>query len=211
MKKKKILLLSPHTDDAELGAGGTIAKLLKNNKIYYAAFSICENSIPKKWPKNILEKEVHLATKLLGIKAKNLFIFKHEVRSFPEIRQTILNEIISLRKKIKPDLVIIPSGNDYHQDHQVLNKEAIRAFKTCASIICYELPWNHVDFKTDFFVQLTKEHINKKMQALKEYKSQISLKRPYFTKEFIFGLAKVRGTQCNSDYAESFEVIRWRI
>lgn len=211
MKDKKILFLSPHTDDAELGAGGTIAKFISDNDIYYAAFSICEDSLPENYPKDTLEKEVKAAVRSLGIKKKNLFLFKHRVRSFPKIRGDILDEIISLRDEIRPDIVVIPSQNDFHQDHQVLSNESIRAFKTCASIICYELPWNHVAFRTDLFVLLEEEHIIKKMEALKKYKSQIFMKRPYYTKEFIFGLGKVRGAQCNSEYAESFEVVRWRI
>ncbi len=211
MEGKKILFLSPHTDDAELGAGGTIIKLLEKNEVFYAVFSSCEESLPAGFAKDTLEKEVIEVAKKLGIKEENLIIFKHKVRSFPSIRGEILQEIIGLKKKIKPDLVVIPSLNDFHQDHQVLANEAIRGFKTDASIICYELPWNHVDFRTNMFIKLEKEHVEKKFGALQNYKSQVYLKRPYFSKEFIFGLAKVRGVQCNSDYAEAFEVIRWRL
>lgn len=211
MKRSKILLLSPHTDDAELGAGGTIAKLIKKCEIYYAAFSTCEESLPPHWPKDTLEKEVKAATSSLGIKSRNLYIFKHQVRSFPKIRDAILNNIIFLRQKINPDIVIAPSPNDYHQDHQILINEAIRAFKNCASIMCYELPWNHVRFNTHLFVRLKKEHMEKKFRALLQYKSQMDLRRPYFTKDFIWGLGKVRGVQCHAEYAESFEVIRWQM
>jgi len=211
MEGKKILFLSPHTDDAELGAGGSIVKLLKNNEIYYAAFSICEDSLPKGWPSDTLAKEVKAATKMLGIHPRNLFLFEHQVRNFPKIRERILQEIIELRQKIKPNIVIIPSQNDYHQDHQILSNEAIRAFKTTASIICYELPWNHVSFNTQLFIKLDENNINCKFRALKQYKSQLHANKTYFSKEFIYGLAKVRGVQCNAKYAESFEVIRWTI
>ena len=54
MVGNKILLLSPHTDDAELGCGATIAKLIRQGKtVYYAAFSACEQSVIEGFPKDI--------------------------------------------------------------------------------------------------------------------------------------------------------------
>tara|TARA_Y100000739_G_C20308302_1_gene328716 strand:+ start:165 stop:359 length:195 start_codon:yes stop_codon:yes gene_type:complete len=59
--KNKILVLAPHTDDGEIGCGGSIARFIDEGKeIYYIAFSKCEESVPKGFPKNILEEEVKL-------------------------------------------------------------------------------------------------------------------------------------------------------
>ncbi|HDI73125.1 MAG TPA: PIG-L family deacetylase [Candidatus Altiarchaeales archaeon] len=208
--KQRILVLSPHTDDGEIGCGGTIAKFIEEGKdVFYVALSVCEDSIPKNLSKNTLEEEVRKATRILGIKEENLLVYKNRVRSFPAIRQDLLETIIELRDKIKPDLVFIPSLNDVHQDHQVIANEALRAFKTTSSIFCYEEPWNHLNFSTLAFIALDKRHIQKKWNALKCYQSQILQGRPYFTKEFIEGLARIRGTQINSGYAEAFEVLRW--
>ena len=59
------------------------------------------------------------------------------------------------------------------------------------------------------FVKLNESYMQKKMELLNCYNSQIIKNRPYFTKEFIYGLAKTRGVQIGHDYAEAFEVIRW--
>lgn len=73
---KKILVLAPHTDDGELGAGGAISYLIeKGAEVYYAAFSTAEESVPDGFPKDILKSEVKKATKCLGIKKENLFIY----------------------------------------------------------------------------------------------------------------------------------------
>jgi len=48
---------------------------------------------------------------------------------FPENRQKILEDLIKIKKEIKPDLIFVPSFNDIHQDHQVLTQEGLRAFK----------------------------------------------------------------------------------
>ena len=66
---KNVLVLAPHTDDGELGAGGSIAKLIeKGSKITYAAFSTAVESVPKGYPSDILKVEVKQATNVLGIK-----------------------------------------------------------------------------------------------------------------------------------------------
>ena len=72
-KYKKILVLAPHTDDGELGCGGSIRKFIDDGcEVYYAAFSTAEKSVPKGLPKDILKTEVQSATSALGIINKNL-------------------------------------------------------------------------------------------------------------------------------------------
>ena len=203
----KILILAPHTDDGELGCGGTIAKFLEEgNEVFYVAFSTCEISVPKDLPKDILEKEVKKATKKLGIKNNNLIIKKFPVRNFQKHRQDILDELIKIKKKISPEMVFIPSSYDIHQDHQVIHQEAKRAFKF-ATILGYEFMWNNYEFKTGNFIILKKRHIMKKIEAIKKYKSQG--KRFYNSEESLIGLARYRGLQIGEDFAEAFEVIRW--
>lgn len=208
LKYKKILVLAPHTDDAELGCGGTIAKFLEDgSEVFVAVFSTAEESVPKGSPQDILEKEFYQAMDTMKIPKKHLFVYKYKVRKLSYFRQDILEELVKLRRVIKPDLVLLPSGQDVHQDHQVIHSEGIRAFKNL-SILGYELPWNHITFSTQAFMELEYRHIEAKWNALQSYTSQINLRKPYFTKEFIEGLAKVRGTQINKEWAEAFEVLR---
>ena len=203
---KNVLVLAPHTDDGELGAGGTISKLVENNvNVYYAAFSTAEQSVPVGFEKDILKTEVKNATKKLGIKEENLFIYNYEVRKLNYVRQEILENLIALRKNIDIDLILMPSLRDIHQDHTTVAQEGLRAFKT-KTILGYELIWNNLSFDTTSFVKLEKRHIENKVNALREYKSQNG--RDYMSQEFIFSLAKIRGVQIGAEYAESFEVIR---
>lgn len=205
-KFRNVLVLAPHTDDGELGAGGTIAKLIEADAtVYYAAFSTAEKSVPEGFPKDILKTEVKNATFKLGIKSNNLLIYNYEVRKLNYVRQEILEELINLRRQINPDLVLLPSLNDIHQDHSTVAQEGLRAFKQ-TTILGYELIWNNLTFSTSCFVKLNKEHIEKKCRALKEYKSQQH--RDYISEEFVKSLAKTRGVQIGSEYAEAFEVIR---
>lgn len=209
LKFENILVLAPHTDDGELGAGGTIAKFIEQgSKVTYVAFSTAEQSVPEGLPKDVLRTEVKAATKTLGIQLENLIVLNFQVRKFNYVRQEILEELIKIRKSQKFDLVLIPSLKDIHQDHAVIAQEGVRAFKS-TSILGYELIWNDLQFDTTCFVKLEKKHVETKIAALKSYQSQNM--REYMSPEFISSLAKIRGVQVNAQYAECFEVIRWII
>jgi len=207
---ENILILSPHTDDAELGAGGTIIKFIEEKKnILWVVFSTAEESLPSGLPPDILAFEFKEVMNKLGLNNNNFNIHHFKVRYLCDSRQKILEELITIREAFQPDLVIGPSLHDFHQDHSVIANEMVRAFKTTASIICYELPWNHISFETQFFSKLQKNHIDRKVDVLKSYRSQFEKKRHYFSEEFVRGLASTRGAQVETDYAEAFEVIRW--
>jgi LmbE family N-acetylglucosaminyl deacetylase len=201
-----ILVLAPHTDDGELGMGGTINYFVENGKnVIYVAFSTAEQSVPEGFSKDILKTEVKAATAKLGIKPHNLLIHHYEVRKLSYSRQEILEELVQIKKQWQPDLVFIPSLHDIHQDHTTIAQEAVRAFKN-TTLLGYELIWNNLTFDTQCFVKLEHRHIDLKIEALKEYKSQGI--RDYLSPDFIRSLARTRGVQVGCEYAEAFEVIR---
>jgi len=206
---KKILILAPHTDDGEFGCGASIAKFIHESKeVYYAAFSLAEESVPPQFPKNILETEVKAATKILGIKPDNLLLYKYKVRHFAYYRQEILEDLVNLNKDLSPDLVFMPALHDLHQDHSTIATEGLRAFKK-TSILAYEMPWNNLNFATQSFISISEENLKKKLAALNCYNSQKG--KDYVSEEFIRSLAITRGVQIGKKYAEVFEVIRWII
>lgn len=203
---KEVLVLAPHTDDGELGLGGTISKLVDEGaNVTYIAFSTAEESVPKGFPKDILKTEVRNATFILGVKPENLIIYNYQVRKLNYARQEILEDLIKIRRNHHFDLVFIPSPHDIHQDHTTIAQEGIRAFKN-NTILGYELIWNNLTFNTQCFVELEEKNIKKKIQALKEYHSQGQ--RSYLSDDFICSLARTRGVQIGCEYAEAFEVIR---
>lgn len=207
MRNQRILVLGPHTDDGEWGAGASIARWIKQgHEIWYAAFSAAEESVLSDFSPDVLRTEIIDATMELGIKKENLRVLKHKVRYFPRDRQEILEEMIRLRREIQPTLVILPSSYDTHQDHKVISEEGFRAFKrTC--ILGYEIPWNNRKIDLTYFQEVDEEDLIKKIQAIAAYKSQ-AFRNPKY-EEFIRSLAVQRGFQVGSRYAEAYEVIRW--
>lgn len=208
---QKVLVLGPHTDDGEFGCGATMAKFIEEGKdVYYATFSIAEESVPEGMPKDILLQEVKKASKALGIEDENLINFRYRVRHFPQFRQDILEDLVRLRREIQPDLVFLPSREDVHQDHHTIYAEGLRAFKF-TRILAYEMPWNNLTVTTNCFVLLEDHHIETKIEAIKCYESQVNAGRRYANEEFIKSVARTRGVQSGVHYAESFEVIRWLV
>ena len=143
---------------------------------------------------------------VLGVAREDILVYDYEVRKLNYERQRILEDLVIQRNELLPDLVIMPALHDIHQDHAVVALEGLRAFKN-TTILSYELIWNNMYFKPTAFINLERRHVELKAKALQAYRSQSH--RNYMTDEFIFGIAKARGTQVNMDYAESFEIVRW--
>jgi LmbE family N-acetylglucosaminyl deacetylase len=209
LQESTVLVLAPHTDDGELGCGGTIVKLLQEgHRVYYVAFSTADESVPSEFPQDQLNIEVRQAMAVLGLPEDQLIVYNYTVRKLNYVRQEILEELIALRERLAPDLVMIPSSRDIHQDHQTVYHEGIRAFKFC-SILGYELIWNNLGFETDCFIEISEAALDRKIAALDVYVTQRG--KNYMRPEFIRSLARVRGVQIGVPYAEAFEVIRWII
>lgn len=203
---KNILVLAPHTDDGEFGCGASIAKFKRDGaKVTYVAFSSCEESLPKDCNANQLKEELFLATKTLGIHHEDVILFDFKVRFFPRDRQEILEKLVQLNRRLKPDLIFMPSLNDTHQDHLTIAQEGFRAFKK-TTILGYEVPWNNRAFPTTCFIEISDQDLDAKAQAISCYKSQKF--RNYANQDYLRSLAITRGSQVGKKLSESFEVIR---
>jgi len=201
---KKALVLAPHTDDGEFGCGGTISRLVREGcTVKYVAFSDCKESVPAGFPSDILAKEMKSATAILGL--TDVHLLDYNVRYFDTERQRILEDLIKIKREYQPDVVLTPCTTDFHQDHSTISKESIRAFKDVA-ILGYELPWNNLQLPSSGIIKLTAQDVDKKIQAIAEYKSQLG--RAYSSPEFLRAQALTRGTRIRATYAEAFELIR---
>jgi LmbE family N-acetylglucosaminyl deacetylase len=203
---ERVLVLAPHTDDGEFGAGGTMARLVEAGvDVRYVAFSIATRSLPEGFAPDTLAREVREATGELGIPERNLLVHDFDVRTFPVHRQDILELLVALWEEWQPDAVFQPSLHDIHQDHQVIAAEGLRAFKR-TTILGYEIPWNNFDFAYQAYVSLSREHVERKIAALSKYASQQH--RRYSDSEYIRNVARTHGINVNREYAEVFEVYR---
>lgn len=206
----RALFLAPHGDDAYIAGAGTIVRLLESSvEVYVATFSNAAESLPKGFPPDTVDREFRAASKALSIPDGNLIFEHYPVRHFAEKRQEILQKMFRWRDDLKPDWVFAPSTADVHQDHVVIATEATRAFRRTSSVYGFDMPWNAPGpARLELFVELTEAHLAKKMAAVAEFKSQQKKANNCATPEYAQSLAKVRGNQIDTPYAEAFEVIR---
>lgn len=199
-----ILILSPHTDDIELGCGGSLTKWMEKHSVYVVAFSPCVESILKGWDKNSTKMEFIKSMESLKCEYG---LWEIPVRQFNKYRDEIRETLYRYCRDMNPDLVVTSSKNDLHQDHQVISEETLRVFK--CSVLGYESPYNNYSFHPVYYEKLEEKHLLKKKELINFYESQKAKGQDYFSDEFIYGLARVRGLQIKSKYAEAFECYRF--
>ncbi len=217
---KRILILSPHADDEILGCGGFISKYSKKN--YYVSVLILTNAnkgAPEIFSSEKIKqirKESKLANNLIGTK-KLLFenLPALNLNNYPIYK--ISNIISKYILEINPEIVLIPSSHDIHDDHKIIFKAAkvsLRPNKKSKlkKILSYEVvsetEWNEDEksFNPNFFVSLNKSDVNNKIKAFLKYKSQVKKFPHPRSKETILNLSKMRGSQVYMKYAEAFRV-----
>jgi len=200
IKNKVILAIAPHLDDIELGVGGTIYKLGKENTVHYLGLSL-----PPLVPHDSFMNEFWESAFHLGLSKERMILKNYDPRDLFKDRMDILQLFYDTNKALKPDIVFVPNSNDIHQSHQVVYQEARRAFKY-STILGYELPWNSLSFNMDVFIELSAEDVKVKQESINSFASQ--KERMFFSNDIITDLAKLRGKQIGKEYAECFELTR---
>ena len=215
MKKKlNVLVLSPHADDAELGMGGTIAKLVKqkNNVTILTAILPKENLSGKvdKYMENKRYKEQINSSKLLGAKLQTLNLDPYDFK-FNREYVKIFDEKI---KKIEPDVIFSCWEHDTHQDHKTLANIIFSVSrKNNISLYMYEamLPGgiNTNAFNPQLFIDISK-FMKTKIKSINCYKSVFHRKKNNYSNfmESIAARAKFRGEMIGVKYAECFVVVK---
>jgi len=218
--KKKILILSPHADDEILGCGGLISNYSAKN--YHISVLILTNAnvgAPEIYSQKGIEKLRDEAKKANNIIGTSKLYFENlpaiNLNNYPFYK--ITNVIEKYIEKINPEIVLIPSSNDIHEDHKIIFKTAkvsMRPTKkrNLKKILSYEVlsetEWNEYgkSFNPNYFIHLKKSDITKKVKAFLKYKSQVKKFPHPRSKEAIINLARVRGSQIFAEYAEAYRV-----
>lgn len=218
--KKRILVVAPHPDDETLGVGGTVAKYsAQGNEVFVLMVS---GHLPPIYSRKAYEEtvsEAYLAFSVLGV----------EKSEFLEIPATMIGNqplhelnarILKVVNDFNPHIVLCPYP-DRHIDHRLvfdsvmvatrpvgvgIDIDIVAAYETLS-----ETHWNapHIEpnFTPNWVVDIS-DHISKKLNALKCYKSQISEFPGPRSIEAVEALAKFRGTQAGFGYGEGFHIVR---
>ena len=169
LRPQRVLALSPHPDDVELGCGAVLARWIREGaQVYLHAFSRCEQSLPPDCDADTLVREMAASAAVLGCAESAVAVFT--VRTFAERRQEILDCLIHARA-LDPEVVLVPCSEDRHQDHAVIRAEALRAFPH-ATVLGYQLPWNCDRLDLRLTVAVSEADLDQQASALECYVSQ---------------------------------------
>jgi LmbE family N-acetylglucosaminyl deacetylase len=213
----KVLVIAPHPDDEVLGCGGTIARhTAEGDKVYLC---IVTKAYPPEWTDDFVKnrpKEVEKVNQILGIK-KTYFL------DFPTVKldtvpQKDLNEAIcKVVNEISPDILYIPHQGDLNRDHRLVFESSLVAARPgnqkIKKVLIYETlsetEWGQAiaPFIPNVYVDIS-ESFPKKIEAMQVYRSEV---KPYphpRSIEAIEALAKKRGSEIVTGYAEVFMLVR---
>jgi LmbE family N-acetylglucosaminyl deacetylase len=198
---KKILFLGAHPDDIELGCGALLANI--NKRVDILAVTLSNN---QKNPS--LEKivdEHYRSMEILGVGPEQVVLGPFETRNFPRDRQEILEFLFDLNRKHHPDIVFVHTRADIHQDHSVTTMEALRAFRG-TTVLGFDVMRSSYGFFPHFLIEVTKEDVEKKVEALAAYKTYKD--KYYFSPEIIRSTSVRHGSLAERPFAEGFDILR---
>ena len=195
-----ILCLGAHSDDIEIGCGGTILRLAKQypkcifNWVVFSAEGV-----------RIAEAK-RAASLFAGTNALNGPILKSFTDGFMPFNGAQVKAVFEdLKASISPDLILTHNRRDAHQDHRLIAELTWNTFRDHL-ILEYEIPKYDGDMgQPTFFVPLDNELCEAKIAYVMEaFKSQRA--KRWFCRDTFLSLMRLRGMECNapSGYAEAF-------
>ncbi len=216
----KVLVIAPHPDDEVLGAGGTMAKYaFQGDDVYVAVVTKgCEPLFPSEGVEHTREQCVK-ADRFLG--AKETIFMDFPAVMIETVPRYELNEaFIRLIQEIAPDEVYIPHRGDMQLDHKMVVDAAMVALRpkyrhVPRRILAYETlsetGWDVPNTVNEFIPNVYNDisgFLEKKMEAMKMFTSQVEEFPNARSVEGIRALATYRGVSVNLQAAEAFAVVR---
>lgn len=195
----KILCLGAHSDDLEIGCGGTILKLVKEYPKAEFRWIVFSSNKQR-------EKEAYQSANafLEGITQKVVDVLDFRDSYFPFLGANIKDYFVTL-KDFSPDLILTHYSHDAHQDHRLISELTWNAFRDNL-ILEYELPKYDGDLgNPNLYVHLNESLVQKKIENIcKIFQSQIE--KQWFGEETFKSIMRLRGIESNSPskYAEAF-------
>ncbi len=195
----QILCLGCHSDDIEIGCGGTLLRLAEEYPsavFHWVVFSA----------KDARETEARQAASLFAGGGLHTLILKDFPDGFmPYVGSQVKASFEELKTDLSPDLIFSTSRQDAHQDHRLIGELVWNTFRDHL-ILEYEIPKYDGDMSRPcVFVPLDERHYSKKVDYLMQvFQSQQS--KRWFQRETFLALMRLRGMECNapSGYAEAF-------
>ena len=196
----KILCLGAHSDDIEIGCGGTVLTLVENfeNLTFYWVVFSSDQQRAQEARESANRFLKHAASKKVTV---------NDFRDgfFPYIGKDIKEFFEKLKQEISPDIIFTHHRHDFHQDHRLICELTWNTFRDHL-ILEYEIPKYDGDFGSpNLYVHLSEKICRKKIHHIVDtFRSQTE--NQWFTDDTFLSLLRLRGVESNSPskYAEGF-------
>lgn len=198
----RILAISPHPDDFEIGCGGTLLKYARRGADI-TALIMTDGSLGG--PGRVRQEEQHSSAEIVGISRVMWGGFRDA--DLPGDRE-VIDRIEEVLREVRPTFLFVPFGQDTHQDHRKVSSAALSATRYSRNVLFYECPTS-VDFHPTIFVDIGAE-FEDKISTLAAHRSQVE--RTHIEglpiTEIARSMAHFRGTQSRVSHAEGFQAVR---
>lgn len=197
---RRLLVIGAHSDDIEIGCGGTLLRLLRDCPSVEVTWVVMSASAER-----VAEARSSAEAMLAGVPHAEIVIDTFRDGFLPYAGEAVKDRFETLKQPHQPDLILTHFGRDAHQDHRLVSELTWNTFRDHL-ILEYEIPKYDGDMSApNFFVRLDEEFVVGKIaHLLRHFPSQLS--RRWFTEDLFRSLMRLRGMECNapSRYAEAF-------
>ena len=189
-----------HSDDIEIGCGGSVLKLLEQSDVGHVDWIVLGSSGKR------TDEARESAERFLGnLKSKNVIVKGFQDSFFPYIGSEIKSFFEQMKLFGTPDLIFTPYRHDLHQDHRLVSELTWNTWRNHL-ILEYEIVKYDGDLGSpNFFIHLSKDTCNRKIDILMDcFGSQ--LQRDWFTRDAFLSILRLRGieSKASEGLAEGF-------
>ncbi len=195
---RSLVAVGAHPDDIEIAAGGlllSLAAAVPGLRVHYV---LCSGV-----PERQAEARAAAAAFLPGAE---ISFALHDLPDgrLPAHWDEVKDILHGAAVELTPDLVVCPASNDAHQDHRLLAEQTPTVFRD-QLVLHYEIPkWDGDLARRNLYVPLTDDVARRKVELLHQcFPSQKG--RDWWDDEVFLGLARLRGMECRSRYAEAYD------
>ena len=198
----RLLCLGAHSDDIEIGCGGTVLRIaaeVPGLVVRWIVFSGDE--------RRGTEARNSAAAVLENVSEKQVEVLGFRDGYFPSQSADIKDYFEAVKRDFDPSLILTHWQHDAHQDHRLLAELTFNTFRNHL-VLEYEIPKYDGDLgNPNFFVPLARAQLQRKIDTIAHhFVSQRG--RSWFVNETFVAMARLRGIGCNAPegVAEAFYV-----